>query len=107
MCGGGNSIACTRVTTSTLPSNARHEGLPRRLPAPPARSEAAPFPLKTGRLASPLAKTVHWTRSCFIGQRRNGGRYCPTHPDLRTALHVFERRKAVPNFREGWKRMHG
>ena len=75
MRGGRYSIARTCVTTSTLPSNPRHEGPPRRLLSRAARSRGAPFPLKTGRLASPLAKAFHWAHRCFIAQRRNGDRY--------------------------------
>ena len=75
MRGGRDSIAYTWVTTSTLSSNPRHEGPPERLPPRAARSQGAPFPLKTGRLADPPAKAFHWTHRCFIAQRRNGDRY--------------------------------
>jgi hypothetical protein len=75
MRGGRNSIACTCVTTSTLPSNPRHEGLPERLPPSTDRRQGVSFSLKTGRLADPPAKAFHWTPRCFIAQRRNGDRY--------------------------------
>jgi hypothetical protein len=75
MRGGRDSIAYSWVTTSTLSSNSRHEVPPRRLPPRAALSQDVSFSLKTGRLASPLAKAFHWTHRCFIAQRRNGDRY--------------------------------